>query len=88
MAGENLMWLRALKSHPNVAKNATLGWGTRRLGYLIRISAPAFLWFPEFQLQAFFDCCDRLFERIHGDVGFVSSDDERRRDANRAWAAA
>jgi hypothetical protein len=29
-SAENLVRLRALKSHPNVAKDATLGWGTRR----------------------------------------------------------
>ena len=39
-------------------------------------------------LLAFFDDRNRLFERVDGDIGFFLRDHERRRNANRARAAA
>jgi len=36
------------------------------------------------QLRAFFHHCNRLFQRVDGDVRLVLGDNERRRDANRA----
>src|SRR5690349_20814456 len=39
-------------------------------------------------LCVFADDRDRLFERVHGGVGFVFGDDQRGCDSHRAWSAA